>query len=501
MRILIDTNILINLEDNKVINKSFSEFYRLAITNNCNVLYHPKAIPIDINRDKNSDRKEIIKSKLKKYEKLKDYSEPTIEFTNHIGGKKINDEIDNRQLFQLFKGYVDVLVTQDIGIHKNARKIGFQEKVLNIEQILYLLEERYTIKIPTHPILKEHSIREIENQFSSPFFDSLREDYGGEIFNKWLTKCLTKNRKCYTLIVNNELQAILIYNIESVEEHQLTNIFGKALKICTLKVSDTAFGIKLGELFLNKMFEYCINQKINHLYLTVYEKQEHLINLLDTFGFYKIEFENKQGLIEIQMIKCLDKKQIQTTENSINIHPFYIDNPTISKFAIPIRPDYYSNLFKDGQLRVPTLFDTSPDSVNEIQGNTIIKAYISNSKIKNLKKGDLLFFYSSKTNKEIEPVGVLETIQIVKDFDELWKIVGKKTVFSQQQLIEKLEEKKELNVITFRQITYLKNKVKLSKIKEMQSFKNKIQTITKISETDYQELKNEKYFDQRYIID
>ena len=501
MRILIDTNILINLEDNKVINKQFSEFYRLAITNNCKVLYHPNAIPIDISRDKNTDRKAIIKSKLDKYEKLIDFSEPTTEFKNHIGGKKINDEIDNKQLYQLSKNYVDVFVTQDNGIHKNAKKIGLQTKVLDVNQILHLLEEQFTIKIPTHPILKEHSIREIESKFDSNFFDSLREDYGGVIFDKWLAKCLTKNRKCYTLIVNDELQAILIYNVENVEEHQLKNIFGKALKICTLKVSDTAFGIKLGELFLNKMFEYCINQKINHLYLTVYDKQEHLIKLLETFGFYKIEFKNQQGLIEIQMIKCLEKKQLNVTQNSINIHPFYIDNPTISKFAIPIRPDYYGNLFKDGQLRVPTLFDTSPDSVNEIQGNTIIKAYISNSKIKNLKQGDLLFFYSSKTNQEIEPVGILETIQIVKNFDELWKIVGKKTVFSQEQLLEKLNEKGELNVITFRQITYLKKKVKLPKIKQLKSFKNKIQTITKISETDYQELKDEKYFDQRYIID
>lgn len=501
MRILIDTNILINLEDNKVINKQFSEFYRLAISNNCKVFYHPNAIPVDISRDKNTDRKEIIKSKLDKYEKLKDFREPPIEFANHIGEKKINDEIDNKQLYQLFKGYVDVFVTQDNGIHKNAKKIDLQTKVLDVNQILYLLEDQFTIKIPTHPILKEHSIREIENKFSSNFFDSLREDYGGAVFDKWLTKCLIKNRKCYTLIVNDELQAILIYNVETVEEHQLKNIFGKVLKICTLKVSDTAFGIKLGELFLNKMFEYCINQKINHLYVTVYEKQDHLIKLLETFGFYKIEFENRQGLIEIQMIKCLDKKQINATANLINIHPFYLDKPTISKFAIPIRPDYYCNLFKDGQLRVPTLFDTSPDSVNEIQGNTIIKAYISNSKIKNLKKGDLLFFYSSKTNKEIEPVGILETIQIVKDFNELWKIVGKKTVFSQEQLLEKLNEKQQLNVITFRQITYLEKKVKLTKIKEMKSFKNNIQTITKISETDYQELKNEKYFDKRYIID
>lgn len=113
----------------------------------------------------------------------------------------------------------------------------------------------------------------------------------------------------------------------------------------------------------------------------------------------------------------------------------------------------------------------------------------------------MLFFYSSKTNQEIEPVGILESIQIVKDFDELWNLVDKKTVFSQQDLLKKLDKKNELNVITFRLITYLKKKVKLAKIKEMKSFKNKIQTITKISETDYQELKNEGYFDERYIID
>lgn len=285
MRILIDTNILINLEDNIVINKQFSEFYRLAITNNCKVFYHPKAIPVDISRDKNSNRKEIITSKLDKYEKLKDFSEPTKDFKTHIGEKKINDEIDNKQLFQLFKGYVDVFVTQDNGIHKNARKIGIQEKVLKIEEILFLLEEQFTIKIPTHPILKEHSIREIENKFSSRFFDSLREDYGEKDFNNWLAKCATKNRKCYSLIVDEELQAILIYNSETVEEHQLPNIFEKALKICTFKVLDTVFGIKLGELFLHKMFEYCINQKLNYLYLTVYEKQNHLIKLYRNLRF------------------------------------------------------------------------------------------------------------------------------------------------------------------------------------------------------------------------
>jgi len=293
----------------------------------------------------------------------------------------------------------------------------------------------------------------------------------------------------------------LIYNLEDVGNHQIEGIYDNMLKICTLKVADTVFGIKLGELFINKMFEYCINQDIKHLYLTVYEKQTHLIHLLIKFGFYKRVFINKQGLEEVQMIKQLDKSKIETLENIIQNHPFYIDTVKISKFAIPIQPVYYYNLFKDGNLRQPTLFDYSPDSINEIQGNTIIKAYISGSKITKLNKGDLLFFYASKNNKVIEPVGILESISIVDNFEDLWKIVNKKTVFSQTELKKILSEKGKLNVITFRLVTYLKNKVHLSKISELDSFKNKIQTITKISEIDYQNLKDEEYFDRRYIID
>ena len=199
MIILIDTNILINLEDNIIVNKQFSDFYRLAISNNCRVLFHPKAVPIDISKDKNMERNKIIKSKLDKYEQLEDFSEPNIEFKNHIGEKKINDEIDNRQLYQLYKGYVDYFVTQDIGIQMKSKKIGFQSKVLNIEQILTLLEDLFTIKIPSHPILREHSIREIENKFNSDFFDSLKADYGNKEFILWLKKCASENRKCYSL--------------------------------------------------------------------------------------------------------------------------------------------------------------------------------------------------------------------------------------------------------------------------------------------------------------
>lgn len=500
MRILIDTNILIHLENNNIINDKFAEFYRIAISNKCKILYHPKAIPIDLARDKDIQRREITISKLKKYEQLADYAKLPDAFNVRLGCKKDNDRIDNKQLFQLHKQYVDYFVTEDRGIHVKSKSINLSSKVKSIVQILELFEEMYTVKIPSHPILKEHSIREIEDKFHNVFFDSLRNDYGKDYFNNWLKKCAKENRKCYTLQVNEEINAILIYNLEDVNNHRIEGIYVQMLKICTLKVADTVFGMKLGELFINKMFEYCINQGIKYLYLTVYEKQTHLIYLLQKFGFYKRTFLNKQGLEEMQMIKSLDKSKITQKENIVYNHPFYSDGEEVSKFAIPIQPTFYSALFKDGKLRQPTLFDDSFDSISEIQGNTIIKAYISNSKIKNLKKGDLLFFYASKTSMVIEPVGILESITIVDNFEDLWKIVNKKTVFSQNELQRMLNEKGKLNVITFRLVTYLKKKVNLQKIESLDSFKNKIQTITKISETDYQNLKDEEYFDRRYII-
>lgn len=94
----------------------------------------------------------------------------------------------------------------------------------------------------------------------------------------------------------------------------------------------------------------------------------------------------------------------------------------------------------------------------------------------------------------------MESQQIVGDFDTLWDIVRKKTVFSPEQLREMLKSKGKLHVITFRLISYLSKPIKLQDIQMIESFKNKIQTITRIKESDYLKLKEDGYFDKCYII-
>ncbi len=86
MRILIDTNILIHLEDNKVVDKVFYRFYNLAISNNCSVLYHP-ALLKDLANDNDEERKKIIKSKLEKYTPMENYVTLDNQFSQTLGQK------------------------------------------------------------------------------------------------------------------------------------------------------------------------------------------------------------------------------------------------------------------------------------------------------------------------------------------------------------------------------------------------------------------------------
>jgi hypothetical protein len=497
MRILIDTNILIHLEDNQVINEVFAKFYQLAILNKCNLYYHPICLK-DIRRDKDSERQQITVSKLQKYVSMPDPADPSEEFINIVGQKKENDEVDNHQLYQVIKGYVEYLITEDRGIHSKAIKLNVHKKVLSMDEGLRLLNDQFTLVIPQHPLLNECSIREIEIEINDTFFDSLREGYNG--FNEWFAKCVKENRRCYVLRVESKIAAILIYHKETANDHNLPSIFSDAMKMCTFKVAETAFGFRLGELFLNKMFDYCVKSKISHLYLTVFPQHEQLIQLLEKYGFTKYQFKNKNDVDELRMIKSLIKHDYSGAPQSIASHPFYSDIESINKFVIPIDPKYYRKLFKDGSFRAPTLFDETDDSLNEIEGNTISKAYLCRSKRLSMKIGDLLFFYGSQSIKSIEPVGVLDEVFYTKDLDEINNLVKRKTVYSKEDLQILSNGKKDITVLIFRLVHYLPSPISHKEIKTLESYSNNFQTITTLTEKDYNYLKQNKYFDERFII-
>jgi hypothetical protein len=114
--------------------------------------------------------------------------------------------------------------------------------------------------------------------------------------------------------------------------------------------------------------------------------------------------------------------------------------PWLSKandvYIVPIRPEYHTELFPDSILRTEKALDFLDNMPHR---NAISKAYISHSKNRNLKTGDIVVFYRSGGVYK----GVATTIGIVEEaidgipsLDELRKICRKRSVLTDKELAE-----------------------------------------------------------------
>lgn len=389
MKFLVDTNIIINLEDNKQIDKDFASFHRLCQKHSCSILIHPGSKE-DIKRDKDIKRKEISLSKLRKYQEMANPADLYSGFQSMI--KKDNDRVDLSLLTQLFHGYVDYLVTEDRGIQKIAVKFGLNHKVLKPKQGAELIENKYKVHVPKHPIIAHVSTRTLVDRLNETFFDSLKEDYD---FVTWFKqKCAKQDRMCYLLEVDHEIVALLIYNVEKYDhkEHSFIQGGSDVLKLCTLKVDSPGRGKKIGELFLGKMFHYCLENQINNLFITTFERQEHLRKLFLDYGFTEEAFTNKEGKLENVLYRSLSKSNLSSKIiNTRKCHPFFSGGGT-DKYVVPVIEEWYFRLFKDSPIRAPKLFDVDTESVSDVVGNSIQKAYICKSTGKRWNRGTYCFF-------------------------------------------------------------------------------------------------------------
>lgn len=212
MRILLDTNIFIPLEDSSLdIDEKLAELSRLA-SGKHQLLIHP-ATASDIARDKNEDRKNKILARLRKYPKLESPPGFAGEEENLLFGesKKENDHIDNLILLALHKNCVHWLVTHDEGIHKKAKGIGEEERVLTVDQVLSALLKRDSEDLKLYPNIKNVACHTLD--ISNAFFDSLRDGYDG--FNKWFTEqCAMTGRYAWLCADKDNIHAICIYKSE-----------------------------------------------------------------------------------------------------------------------------------------------------------------------------------------------------------------------------------------------------------------------------------------------
>ena len=492
MKIILDTNILIHVEDPKVLPPNLQDLMKIFREHGYQKFIHPASLR-DIENDQNKKRKEIILSKLRGYPPIESPPKPTTNFLSIMGPATSSNEInDNEILFAIHKNAANFLITEDKGLHKKASKIDLEDRVLSIDSALGYFNELYARIVPTHALIKEDFLHNLD--IEDPFFDSLKKDYVDSEFRKWFNEKSIEGRKCWVFHEDNCIKALLILK----EENELIKTSppipaSRRLKIATLK-SDLS-GFKLGELFLKIAFQYCIANQIFEIYLTHFRKEEDaLINLIESYGFEMAGFLKKTD--EEVLIKTLIpiENKLDALDISKKYYPSFKDSPDIKKFLIPIIPEYHDRLFPDFKQRQMRITEYSEMN---IPGNAIRKAYLSGSSIKKMRAGDLLLFYRSHDLKAVTAIGVVDQAPVHSiEADEVVGIVGKRSVYLYDE-IKKMTHKPVL-ITMFRHHLFLPKPLDLRYLRQ-----HSIpvpQSIIELNHKQYMAIKNGGELDERFTV-
>jgi hypothetical protein len=441
---LIDTNVIIGLEDHHTVQPAFAALLSIAAKHKVDILVH-EAARDDIQRDKNATRRNISLSKLEKFQLLRKVRGlESAELERKFGPLgRPNDVVDATLLDSVERGAADFLVTEDRGLHERARDASPElgRRVLFVADAIQLLRTTYEpVEAPVRYV-EEVSANEI--QLTDEIFDSLREDYPS--FNTWWRdKCVRERRPCWA-VFDEGLAGLIVRKDETAANTDATTKAAKILKICTFKVRPEKRGIKLGELLLKKIFWFAQANSYDLAYITTYRHQAALIDLLEYYGFKNAATKPDGELI---YEKPFTREALAHAAGVSNFeldrlnYPRFVTRPGIRAFVVPIKEGYHDTLYPD--LRNPTqpdLFEAfGIGSGPKRPGNTIRKVYLCRAQSALGLPGSLLVFYKGRSqsppSQAVTAVGIFEECSLASSTKELMLLTGGRSVYSENELEE-----------------------------------------------------------------
>ncbi len=428
-KILLDTNILIYLLDDNILDSKVAKITKtLYDSDKYSIVIHPRTLD-EADKIKDEARKAIFKSKLSLYNVIDKPPNMSNEFNTLAGAKNINDKIDNEMLYALKSNCVSYFITNDKKLNKKGIKLGLGDRVLSLDDALEKFREEEKIVIDTPVFITKEYLYNI--QLNDVFFDTLKSDYLD--FEDWFIDKQRKGMQAY--ITRNEKKHITSF-LMIKEENQNEDYSGfedpfkpaRRLKISTFKVNDT--GKRIGECFIKIIVKEAIEKQVDEIYITTFSKQQSLIFLLKEYGFKFYTFKNTvtgSGKVKKESIFVKDMKNREG-------YPFVsLKNQEI--FIIPVQPHYHKLLFEEAEKEFQI-------SIEDMQGmhtsaNAIRKAFISNSKRRDIKPKDIVLFYASQDKKAITTLGIVEaTWNKFDSKEEIYNIVRKRTAYTEDELQE-----------------------------------------------------------------
>ncbi len=435
--VLLDTNIVIHRESGNNVAYEVIQLYK-----SLDKLKANKYVLDDIKEEiKRHEDKDVVKNMLAKlgaYNVLQplEIDDPFFQETISRYSSNVNSQIDNKFLYQIYKGQVDYLITDDKGILAKAKDLLLDDCVLSTNEFLNLVEKKYPALI-TYKVLSVNLAKISSLDINDEFFDSLREDYEGIKFNRWFEKKAKDGEDAYVFKNGeNQLQGFLYLKIEDEQEpyNDISPMFEpkRRLKVGTFKINST--GLRIGERFLKIIFDYAVKSKVEEIYVTLFKDKRKevaaLMKLMMAWGFEEFGYKKTNG--EAVLVKKMG--QYRYDKDPKFNYPNLKEN--ISYGILPIDAQFHTDLFPDLFLRNEnmTLFEEKPC------GYAVEKIYVCGTKNVPLKPGDLMAVYrmSEKFYKKyysvVSGICVLQDVIYTQSYEEYQKACTNRSVFNEAQL-------------------------------------------------------------------
>lgn len=237
-----------------------------------------------------------------------------------------------------------------------------------------------------------------------PFFDSLKADYTE--FGEWFKK--KGDHQAFTFRNDvGQLDGFLYLKIE--DESILDTIpplpHSRRLKVGTFKINP--HGTRLGERFIKRAFDIAVDQRVDALYVTIFEKHTALLELFMKYGFVqravKLTANGQELVLERQLELVvgdvvLDYPRIPITEGR--------------HFILSLYPEWHSRLLPDSLLKT----ENSSILQDVSHSNSIHKIYLAAMNgIEHLRRGDTLLIYRTAQGGPAYYTSVVTSLCVVEE--------------------------------------------------------------------------------------
>lgn len=431
MKALLDTNIIIHREANRIVSQDIGILYRWLDRGLYTKCIHSATIE-EIKKNPRKETVNLFLVKLESYEII-DIPSPLqdkVQTVSRYLDTTENDKVDTILLNEIFVGRVDILITEDKKIHRKAKELGIQDKVFTIDSFLEKTFAEHP-EFVNYKVLNVQKLKFGKIDLNDTFFDTLKEDYVG--FDKWFIR--KYDEEAYiTINSNNGMLLSFLYLKVEDENENYSNISPqfpakRRLKVGTFKVISNGF--RLGERFVKIIFDNALRHQVQEIYVTIYNKrpeQRRLIELLEQWGFV---LWGKKGE---ELVYVRDFSPKFDIENLKRCFPYISKKKDV--YIVPIYPEYHTELLPDSILNTESPEEFIEDFPHR---NCINKVYVSRAMEPYPSIGDILVFYRTGGYYKSVVTTIGEVVEVKTDFQDENDFIlycRKKSVYPEQALRE-----------------------------------------------------------------